>query len=163
MVTGSAAPPPVANAHGIIPSFSLLGAQRCVCALVFALCANLLSAADGGREKGAAPLEIAYGAKVKLADYLVPGKTTVFDFYSTYCPTCMGLKPGIERLHAERTDIAIVFVNINRPGFKGIDWDSPVSRQYKLPSTPQFKVYGPDGRLQAEGKPAYQLVTSWLH
>jgi hypothetical protein len=54
-------------------------------------------------------------------------------------------------------------VDINRPGAKGIDWDSPVSLQYNLPSTPQFKVYGPDGKLQSEGKHAYALVTGWLN
>jgi hypothetical protein len=54
-----------------------------------------------------------------------------------------------------------VFVDINRPGVKGIDWDSPVSLQFNLPSTPQFKIYGPDGKLQAEGRPAYDLVKKW--
>jgi thiol-disulfide isomerase/thioredoxin len=126
------------------------------------LAAPLSARADANHEKGAAPLEISFGNKVKLADYLVPGKTTVFDFYSTYCPVCMSIKPGMEKLHATRDDLSIVLVNINRPGFKGIDWSSPVSKQYDLPSTPQLKVYGPDGKLVAEGKPAYTLVTGWF-
>src|SRR5580658_6283198 len=95
----------------------------------------LLGAAQHAKQEK--PVEISFGSPVKLADYLVPGKTTVFDFYSTYCPTCMALKPAIEQLHASRDDIAVVLVNINRPGFKGIDWDSPVSKQFELPSTPQ--------------------------
>jgi thiol-disulfide isomerase/thioredoxin len=119
----------------------------------------LLGAAH--HDKQERPAEISFGSRVKLADYLVPGKTTIFDFYSTYCPTCMSMKPSIERLHATRDDIAVVLVNINRPGFKGIDWDSPVSKQYGLDYTPQFKVYGPGGKLVAEGKPAYTLVTGW--
>ena len=119
--------------------------------------------ADANHEKGATPLEISFGKKVNLADYLVPGKTTVFDFYSEHCPVCKSLEPGIRKLHASRDDISVVFVDINRPGAKGIDWDSPVSKQYDLPSTPQFKVYGPDGKLQAEGKPAYVMVTGWIN
>jgi len=124
--------------------------------------APLSARADATHEKGATPLEISFGKKVKLSDYLVPGKTTVFDFYSTYCPVCMSIKPGIEKLHETRDDLSIVLVNINRPGFKGIDWNSPVSKQFDLPSTPQLKVYGPDGKLVAEGKPAYTLVTGWF-
>ncbi|HEY1794033.1 MAG TPA: thioredoxin family protein [Opitutaceae bacterium] len=123
------------------------------------------SAAGATHEKGAAPLEISHGSRVRLADYLVPGKTTVFDFYSRYCPTCMSLKPGIERLHSARAGVAVVFIDINRPGCKGIDWHSPVSKQYDVPSngTPLFRVYGPDGKLQAERKPAFRLVTGRLN
>jgi thiol-disulfide isomerase/thioredoxin len=109
------------------------------------------------------PATISHGKKVTLTDYLVPGKTTIFDFYSEHCPVCKSLEPGIRKLHASREDISVVFVDINRPGAKGIDWDSPVSKQYDLPSTPQFKVYGPDGKLQAEGKPAYVMVTGWIN
>jgi thiol-disulfide isomerase/thioredoxin len=130
--------------------------------MCFGFIAPLALAATDAPAKGAAPIEISHGSRVKIAKFLVAGKTTVFDFYSAYCPVCMELKPGVEKLHRSRDDIAVVFVDINRPGFKGIDWDSPVSKQYNLPSTPQFKVYGPDGRLRAEGKPAYDLVTGWM-
>jgi thiol-disulfide isomerase/thioredoxin len=85
----------------------------------------------------------------------------VFDFYGEYCPTCHALSPSLKKLHGDRGDLALVFVDINRPGVKGIDWDSPVSLQYDLPSTPQFKVYGPDGKLEAEGKAAYDLIKKW--
>jgi thioredoxin len=119
--------------------------------------------ADGIHEKGPVPIVISNGKKVKLADYLVPGRTTVFDFYSEYCPTCRALEPSLKKLHATRDDVALVLVDINRPGVKGIDWDSPVSLQYNLPSTPQFKVYGPDGKLEAEGKAAYDLIKAWTN
>lgn len=112
--------------------------------------------------KSAQPLVISNGQQVALSDYLVPGKTTIFDFYSDYCPTCRSIAPDVRRLHATRPDIAVVLVNVNRPGIKAIDWQSPVVKQYHLPSTPQLKVFGPDGRLVAEGKPAYQLVTGWF-
>jgi thiol-disulfide isomerase/thioredoxin len=100
---------------------------------------------------------------VKLSDYLVPGKTTVFDFYSEYCPTCRALAPSLKKLHASRDDVALVLVDINRPGVKGIDWDSPVSIQFDLPSTPQFKVYAPDGTLEAEGPAAYEMIKKWTN
>jgi thiol-disulfide isomerase/thioredoxin len=133
-------------------------------ALLFLLAAPLLLQAAEVHEKGLRPLVISDGQKVQLSDYLVPGKTTVFDFYSEYCPSCRAIAGDIEKLHEGRQDIAVVLVNVNRPGIKGIDWKSPVSAQYDLPScgTPQIKVYGPDGRLVAQGKAAYQMVTGWF-
>jgi thiol-disulfide isomerase/thioredoxin len=133
-------------------------------AFLVLLAAPLLLKAAGVHEKGLEPLVISNGQKVQLSDYLVPGKTTVFDFYSDYCPSCRAIAHGIEKLHEGRPDIAVVLVNVNRPGVKGIDWKSPVSAQYDLPScgTPQIKVYGPDGQLVAQGKPAYQMVTGWF-
>jgi thiol-disulfide isomerase/thioredoxin len=137
------------------------GRVRGLAALLLFAGPVLLSAA-GVHEKQVKPLVISYGQKVALADYLVPGKTTVFDFYSEYCPTCRAIAPDMERLNASRDDIAVVFVNVNRPGVKVIDWQSPVVKQYELPSTPQLKVFGPDAKLVAEGKAAYQLVTGWF-
>ena len=95
---------------------------------------------------------------MKLSDYLVPGKTTVFDFYSEYCPPCRAISPRLEKLHATRDDIAVVKVDINRPDIKGIDWQSPVAKEFGLESIPHFKIYGPDGKLKAEGDPAYEMV-----
>jgi thiol-disulfide isomerase/thioredoxin len=130
--------------------------------LLFLLCAPVLLPAAGVHEKGPKPLVISNGLRVKLSDYLVPGKTTVFDFYSEYCPTCRSIAGDIEKLHETRDDIAVVLVNVNRAGVKGIDWQSPVALQFELPSTPQIKIFGPDGRLVAEGSSAYKLVTSWF-
>jgi thiol-disulfide isomerase/thioredoxin len=140
---------------------ALLQGRRILSVLLLVAAPVLLSAA-AIHEKGLKPLVISNGQKVNLGDYLVPGKTTVFDFYSEYCPTCQSIAPGIEKLHESRGDIAVVLVNINRPGVKSIDWDSPVSKQYDLPSTPQLKVYDPDGKLVAEGRAAYQMVTGWF-
>jgi thiol-disulfide isomerase/thioredoxin len=131
-------------------------------AVLFLIAAPVLLPAAEIHQKGPRALVISYGQKVKLADYLVPGKITVFDFYSEYCPTCRSIAPGIEKLHESREDIAVVLVNINRPGVKDIDWQSPVAKQYDLPSTPHLKVFGPDGKLVAEGRPAYQMVTGWF-
>jgi hypothetical protein len=37
-----------------------------------------------------------------------------------------------------------------------------VAQQYKLHSIPHFKIFGPDGKLQAEGDAAYDQVAGWV-
>lgn len=108
--------------------------------------------AHAAATKGAEPLVVAHGATINLADYLVPGKTTVVDFTSKYCGPCQFYNEPLHRLHQERDDIAVVKVDINRPAVRGIDWKSPVAAQFGLRSIPHFKVYGPDGQLIAEDK-----------
>lgn len=126
----------------------------------------LAAATQAKAQKGPKPLHVSKGAKVTLTDYLIPGKTTVFDFYSDYCPPCVQVAPLLDKLHQTREDIAVVKVDINRPGVKRIDFDSPVAEQYRLQAIPHFKVYGPDGKLMAEDGPnsprARQLVMSWI-
>lgn len=123
----------------------------------------LASDAPDTHAKGPKPLHISEGKEIKVADYLVTGKITIFDFYSKFCPPCRAIAPSLEKLHETRADIAVVKVDINRPDVQGIDWESPVARQYDLHSIPHFKVYGADGKLKAEGDAAYDLVTSWLN
>ena len=129
--------------------------------LVLTSC-SLVAFGESARTKAAKPEHISHGAEVKITDYLVPGKTTIFDFTSQYCPPCRAVAPLLEKLHETRPDVAVVKVDINRPDVKGIDWESPVARQYELQSVPNFKVYSPEGKLVAEGKPASELVYSWL-
>ena len=106
--------------------------------------------AAGKHTKGEKPLSISQGAEVSLADFLVTGKTTVFDFTSEYCPPCRGYAEPLLLLHQQRADVAVVKVDINRAEVHRIDWDSPVAKQYGMRSIPHFKVYGPDGKLIAE-------------
>ena len=105
---------------------------------------------------------ISRGEEVDIEDYLVPGQTVIFDFFSPHCPTCQHIGPAIEVLSRERDDIELVKVNINRPGHEGIDGGSPVARQYEISAVPYFKIYGPDGQLRAEGDEAHALVIRWL-
>lgn len=117
--------------------------------------------------KPAKPAHVSKGQPIKLADYLVPGKTVVFDFYSDYCGPCVQVAPMLEKLHQSRADVVVVKVDINRPGTKGIDWKSPVAQQFGLQSIPHFKVYGPDGKLKAEDGPtsdkARRMVLAMLN
>lgn len=115
-----------------------------------------------GAAKPAVPAHISHGSEINLKDQLVAGKTTIFDFYSDYCPPCRELAPQLEKLHRARADLAVVKVDINRPGTKGIDWRSPVARQYDLNSIPHLVIFGPDGRKLAEGDEAWAMVDRWL-
>jgi thiol-disulfide isomerase/thioredoxin len=134
-----------------------------LCAL--ALATSVLAA--GTHVKGEKPLRIAQGEPVNLADFLVPGKVTVFDFTSEYCPPCRGYAEPLLLLHQKRTDVAVVKVDINRSEVHRIDWDSPVAKQYGLHSIPHFKVYGPDGKLLAEdttdARLARVMVDKWIN
>jgi thiol-disulfide isomerase/thioredoxin len=112
--------------------------------------------------KGNKPLSISQGQEVNLTDFLVTGKTTVFEFTSEYCPPCRAFAEVLLQLHQQRADLAVVKVDINRIEVHKIDWQSPVARQYELQSIPFFKIVGPNGQLLAEGKPARDQVEAWI-
>lgn len=112
--------------------------------------------------KPPSPLRISQGQEVQIADYVVVGKTTIVDFTSKFCPPCERISPLLDKLHADRADVVVVKVDINRPDVRGIDWQSPVARQYALNSIPHFKVFGPDGKLQAEGEEAFEIVNKMI-
>lgn len=97
---------------------------------------------------------IGMGQEVDLSKELVAGKTCIVDFFSIYCPPCMALAPYIEALADGRDDLYVIKVDINRPDHKGIDWQSPTAREFKLQSIPHIKIFGPDGSLQSEGDAA---------
>lgn len=129
--------------------------------LFLAAAAAPFALAEAGK-KGDTPEKIAHGEQVEIKDYLVPGKITVVDFTSEYCPPCRQISPLLDELHARRDDLAVVKVDINRPDVRGIDWKSPVARQYGLQSIPHFKVFGADGKLMAEGDAAFEMVAGWI-
>ncbi len=126
------------------------------------LAALALSVTAFAAPKGAEPAHIAMGQTIVLADHLVPGKTTIVDFTSKYCGPCQVYNEPLAKLHAARADLAVVKVDINRPDVKKIDWVSPVAQQFKLQSIPHFKVYGPDGKLVAEGNDARAMVHKFV-
>lgn len=113
--------------------------------------------ADDGKTQ-----RIAFGEEVDINDYLVDGKTVIFDFTSRFCGPCEAIAPYLHKLDASREDIVVVEVDINRKDVRGIDWKSPVARQYGMNSIPFFKVFGPDGELVAEGDDAYEMVVGMI-
>lgn len=127
--------------------------------ILLALCASAtLTLAALAAEKGAEPAVIARGETIDLPTQLVAGKTTVVDFTSKYCPPCRAYDEPLKKLHAANAAVAVVKVDINRPDVERIDWKSPVAQQFGLKSIPHFKVFGPDGKLVAEGQEARRLV-----
>ena len=106
--------------------------------------------AAGTHVKRDRPLSISQGERVELADFLVPGHFTVFAFTSEYCPPCRSYDETLLHLHQQRANVAVVKIDINRPIFHKIDWESPVAQQYDLHALPHFTIYGPDGKLLAD-------------
>lgn len=102
--------------------------------------------------------ELSHGRTVAIDTLASPGKVTVVDFSSDYCAPCVELAMFLiqtSKTYPER--YAIRRVNINRPGFSGIDYQSPVSRQYGIRELPLIVVY--DNKVKvAEGDAARQ----WL-
>lgn len=105
---------------------------------------------------------IGHGERVTLEEHLTPGKTVIVDFFSEFCPPCMAIAPHLERLVQARSDLVLVKVDINRPGHQGIDWESPVARQFDLQSIPHFRIYDGEGKLTAEGDQARAIIVRWL-
>jgi thiol-disulfide isomerase/thioredoxin len=99
---------------------------------------------------------------INLAKKAVKGRTTIIDFYSDYCPPCKRISPFLRKLDARREDIAVIKIDINRRGVEGIDWDSPVAKQFRLKSIPHFIVITPWGKYMCEGKEAYNYVVQQL-
>lgn len=82
---------------------------------------------------------ITHGREVDIEDHLVPGKYVLFDFYADWCGPCRALEPQIRDLAGRHADnLAVRKVDI-------INWDSPVSRQFRMSSIPYMILYGPDG------------------
>lgn len=98
------------------------------------------------------------GETVDLAHHLVAGKLNIIDFHSDYCAPAQAVAPSLHKLSTVAPDLVVRKVDINRPGTRGIDWNSPVSQQYRLRSIPHFKIYDANGELLAEGAEAKEQV-----
>ncbi|NUQ00105.1 MAG: thioredoxin family protein, partial [Armatimonadetes bacterium] len=105
---------------------------------------------------------IGRGQEINVKDYLSAAGPTIFYFGSANCPSCQDAKPLIERLALEQQSYRIYHVEIDRPGADGIDFESPVAKQFKLEAVPELKVYQPDGTLAAEGDEAIEKVNELL-
>lgn len=91
-----------------------------------------------------------------------PGKYTIVDFYSDDCGPCLRISPMLDELALAQPRVAIARLDIDRPGTRGIDWRSPLARQYSLRSIPHFKILSPSCALIAEGDAAFDLIASWI-
>ncbi len=91
---------------------------------------------------------ISKGEEVNLRDHLVPGKFTLFDYYADWSPPCRELAPALEALAREHPNLALRKIDI-------VDWNHPVARQQEVRDLPYVRLYDPEGRLVAEGDPAF--------
>ncbi len=99
---------------------------------------------------------------VNLDEMIVRGEVNIIDLYSDYCPPCRQIAPRLKKLDEMREDISVVKIDINRSGITGIDWQSPVAKQFKLDSVPHFIVVSPSGKIKLQGKKAYEFVLNKL-
>jgi thiol-disulfide isomerase/thioredoxin len=102
------------------------------------------------------------GAEFDVESYLQKGKTNIVDFYSDYCPPCRKISPLLKKLDQQRQDLVVLAVDINRKGVKGIDFFSPLARQYELSSVPHFRIYDGEGNLIKQGQEAYMEIILML-
>ena len=101
------------------------------------------------------------GQPIDVKKFVKPGQTTIIDFYSKSCPPCMKLAPMLAAMAARRPKTQVVKLNIDRPGAQGIDFDSPLAKQYKLNGIPHLMVFDENGKLKAQGREALNMVLEW--
>jgi thiol-disulfide isomerase/thioredoxin len=99
---------------------------------------------------------------INLKKQIVKSKINIIGFYSIYSPPCKRIAPFIKKLEDKRQDVVVIRININREGVTGVDWQSPVVKQFNLKSIPYFIIISPWGRLMCEGEEAYNYVIQLL-
>jgi thiol-disulfide isomerase/thioredoxin/rRNA maturation protein Nop10 len=99
---------------------------------------------------------------VYLSEMVVKGKINIFDFYSDGCGPCRQIAPYLHKLKERRPDLNIVKIDINRKGIKGIDWNSPTVKQFKIRSIPFFIVIDENGNIMKMNKDAYKYVVELI-
>jgi thiol-disulfide isomerase/thioredoxin len=101
------------------------------------------------------------GQPIDVKQFVKPGQTTIIDFWSKNCPPCMKLAPMLAAMAAKRPKTQVVKLNIDRPGSQGIDFDSPLAKQYNIQGVPHLMVYDESGKLKAQGREALNMVLEW--
>jgi thiol-disulfide isomerase/thioredoxin len=101
------------------------------------------------------------GQTIDVKRFVKPGQTTIIDFYSRSCPPCMKLAPMLDAMAAKRPKTQVVKLNIDRPGAQGIDFDSPLAKQYNITGIPHMMVFDENGALKAQGREALTMVLEW--
>jgi hypothetical protein len=75
------------------------------------------------------------GGPINLQPHVVCGQVNSFRFRKPICPPCRAATVQFKALaHQYPNHYAFRRIDINRPGVVGIDWASPLARQYGLQS-----------------------------
>jgi thiol-disulfide isomerase/thioredoxin len=82
---------------------------------------------------------VSLGEAVELADFMVKGKITVFEFYSDRCLACAALEPELRLLAGENPNLAVRKINIG-------SGSTPVVSRYEIRETPTLIVYDGEGQ-----------------
>jgi Ca-activated chloride channel family protein len=120
---------------------------------------------SGAAAKPAEPPTISHGERVDVAAHLVPGRTTVFVLTSPYSSFSAKFDDECRQLHAQRDDVSVVFIAINRPGIKWLDGDSPAAVQFdvKKRGIPSVILYDAAGQPMPAEMNQQSTIWSWLH
>ena len=102
------------------------------------------------------------GERFNVTEYLAKSKINVIAFSSRSCPHCQALNDKLAELSQRSTDLVVSQLVIDRDGVQGIDWQSPLARQYELRSVPYFQVYDQTGKLLAEGEAARKMIAKFM-
>jgi len=123
------------------------------------------SAASGAAAKPAEPPTVGHGERVDVAAHLVPGRTTVFVLTSPYSTFSAKFDDECRQLHAQRDDVAVVFIDINRPSIRWLDGESPASVQFdvKKRGIPSVILYDAAGQPMPEEMNEQATIWRWLH
>lgn len=121
------------------------------------------AATDKGPGKQERISKVGFGQPVDLHALAYPGKVTIIDFYSDYCPPCRAISPPLHDAVKANQSTALRVVDINRPGTQGIDWQSPVAQQNELRSIPFFVIFDATGNEVARGGRARDMVAAFLN
>jgi len=120
---------------------------------------------SGAATKPSEPPTIAHGERVDVTAHLVPGRITVFVLTSPYSTFSAKFDDECRQLHAQRDDVAVVFISINRPEVHWLDGDSPASAQFdvKKRGIPSVILYDANGQPMPEEMNEQSTIWSWLH
>ena len=140
--------------------------RRSIVWLLLFLCAGCPSGSTSSSATPSVPdLQVANatspGETLDLPKLAVAGKTTLVEFTSERCPACAEMAPAMDFLSRHKEGLAIRQVVIDRPGSSGIDFDSPLARQWQVDSVPSFVILDETGRIASRGSDAKDQVKAW--
>lgn len=114
------------------------------------------------------------GNKIRLSDYVKPGKYTLIDFWAGWCPYCVRELPELAQLRKDFVDRDFDIVGVavreepaktkNMVDKKGIDWPVIYNTEripydiYGFVGIPHHILVGPDGKIISRGESVEQIA-----